>query len=520
MTAAIDILAEANRVARRESLLEFVIDANPGYLAGWVHKEVCEALEQFMADVQAGKKPRLAIFMPPRSGKSEIATRCFPAWGVGHDPTLEFMVVSYSSDLANSFSYDCRDIVRRDWYADTFPDASMETDRKGITRWRLTAGGGYNPIGIGGSITGSGADILILDDLFKSEQQANSAAHRDMVHDRYRSSIYNRLSPRGGIIMLMTRWHDDDLPGRLLAADEEAGRWKVITYPALAERDERHRKKGEALHPERFDRAHWLDIKATSTPSEWASLYQQNPIPEGGGKFDVSRLRRFDLDAMLNDPEVVFDALAISIDSAFKKAVRSDRCAFQVWGVRTIRDDFPVYQMQGAEYVQTGTELQTLSCFYLLHAFAEKLDFDGLCLKAAEMARAWTTNSVRADKVRLVIEDQGNGVALIRDLERQEGVTHVFRFSPQKLGGKDERANMAGLQVTGGRVFVPHEDDRRRPWVRTTTDELRRFPSGKYDDAVDAMSQAIIYLSGAVRQGAAGGFRAGKPARRGWARHA
>ena len=519
MTAAIDICVEADRVDRRDSLLEFVIDANPGYLAGWVHEEVCAALEQFYRDVQAGKKPRLAIFMPPRSGKSEIATRCFPAWGLGHDPTLEYMVISFSSDLANSFSYDCRDIVRRDWYADTFPDSVMETDRKGITRWRMTAGGGYNPIGVGGSITGSGSDILILDDLFKSEMQANSAAHRDMVHDRYRSSIYNRLSPRGGIVMLMTRWHDDDLPGRLMAADD-GDRWQVVSYPAVAVRDERHRKKGEALHPERFGMEHWDDIKATSTPSEWACLYQQNPIPEGGGKFDVSHFRRFDLDRALNDPEVVFDTVAISIDSAFKKAVRSDRCAFQVWGARMVTGEFPVYEMQGAELVRTGSRHETLSCYFLLYSYAEKLDFDGLCVKAAEMARAWTPRTVRTDKVRLVIEDQANGVALIRDLERQEGITNVFRFSPQKMGGKEERANIAGQSVTAGRVFIPHEDDHRRAWVRRVAEVLKRFPSGKYDDEVDAFSQAVIYLGGAVRQSAAGGFKAGKPVRRGWARHA
>jgi len=521
MTAAIDILAQANRVARRESLREFVLDATPGYDPGVIHDRICTALENFRDAQKRGECPRLAIFMPPRTGKSQIATRCFPAWALGDDPTLEIMVVSYSSDLANSFSYDSRDIVRRDWYADTFPDAVLETDRKGITRWRMTAGGGYNPIGIGGSITGSGADILILDDLFKSEQQANSAAHRDMVHDRYRSSIYNRLSPeRGGIIMLMTRWHDDDLPGRLLAAGEsgEGDAWDVLTFAAVATHDEGWRRKGESLHPSRWPLEKLDQIKANCTPSEWESLYQQNPIPEGGGKFDTSKVRRFDLVRDLADEH--FDSVAISIDSAFKKNARSDRAAFQVWGTRLVSDRFPAYEMRGGDYIHVGDRDETLACFFLLDAWAGKLDFDGLCMKAAESARAWTPQTVRTDKVRLVIEDQANGVALIRDLERQEGVTNVFRFSPQLHGGKEERANQAGLLVTAGRVFVPHDDDTRRPWVRFTVDEWRRFPSGKYDDAVDSMSQALIYLSGSNRRSVTGGFSAGAPARRGWARHA
>lgn len=497
MTAAIDILAEANRVARRESLLEFVKDVNPDYDAGWVHEEICAELEEFARGVQAGECPRLAIFLPPRHGKSELATRCFPGWYLGHNPGDEVMVVSYSSDLANSFSYDCRDIVKRDWYRETFPDAVLETDRKGITRWRMTDGGGYNPIGIGGSITGSGADILILDDLYKSEQQANSAQHRDMVHDRYRSSIYNRLSPKGGIVMLFTRWHDDDIAGRLLAAAEagEGDQWRVVEYPAIAVRDEPNRKRGEALHPSRYPLERLEQIRANCTPSEWESLYQQNPVPEGGEFVRRDWCRWYEPLTILHDRNWIWDSVCISWDTAFKDSVRSDRCAAQVWGRR-------------------GQDL------FLLYAWTGKLDFGGVCDEAERLAHEWSHERLNTRRVDVVIESRANGMGIIRYLQTHAGLTNVRGFDPQRYGGKEERANIASGFFRAGRIHLPHED-RSRPWVTDTLREWARFPSGKYDDAVDAMSQAVRYLfQGGGSTGRKGSVAIGKPVRRGWASHA
>jgi len=471
---------------RRRSLLAFVEAATPGYLAGWVHREICQRLEIFTDQIQRGERPRLAIFLPPRHGKSQIASRCFPAWYLGHHPGDEVMVVSYSAELANSFSYDCRDIVLRDWYQGAFPAMRLEGDRKGVTRWRTTAGGGMNPGGISSSLTGAGCSLLVLDDLFKSEQQAYSATHREMVHARYRSSIYTRLSPRGGILLLMTRWHDDDLPGRLIAASGsgKGDRWDVVSYPAVATRDEEHRKKGEALHPERFPADMLRQIERVSGPSEWASLYQQDPIVMGGEFFSRDEIQWYD-PATIWEPGWVWDHVVLSLDTAFAKKAGSDRCAAQVWGKKD-------------------------GDLYLIDGWAGKLDFGGLCDHVAVMAKRWSIDTMNARLVEIVIESRANGVALIQYLQTHQGLVNLRPFNPQRWGGKEQRANIASAWFRAGRVYFPTED-RSRPWVSRLLGEICRFPSGRNDDQVDALSQAIVYLRRFGEAAAQMGPSAGAP---------
>jgi len=490
VTSALDILAEANRVARRESLLEFVRDATPGYVAGWFHRLICAELQEFSRAVAAGERPRLMIFMPPRHGKSQIASRCFPAWHLGQAGNAgdEVMLVSYSADLANSFSYECRDIVRRDWYRETFPEMRLSEDRASVVRWRTTSGGGLNPVGVSGSIVGSGADVLCIDDVLKSEQQAMSPAHRQMIWDRYRSSIYNRLSPKGGILLLMTRWHDEDLPGRLLAESRTGGdKWKVLKFPAIATEDEAHRKRGEALHPERFPIEVLEQIRQVTGPHEWASLYQQDPAPEGGEYVRRDWIQRFDLAAVMQDMTHVWDAVCISWDTAFKSTVRSDRCAVCVFG-------------------RKGPHL------YLLHAWAGKLDFGALCDKAAALAREWSVEHVKSRRIDVVIESRANGMGVIRYLQTHAGVHNVRGFDPMIYGSKIQRANISAGWFQGRRIFVP-DDDRRYPWVEATIAAWLRFPASG-EDEVDAMSQAVIWLGKHGREATAIGPRPSAAKRR------
>lgn len=454
---------------RRRSLLKFVEATVPAYEPGWIHREICGRLERFVQQIHAGERPRLLLTVPPRHGKSQIASRCLPAWFLGHRPDLEVMLVSYSAELANSFSYDARAIVNTDWYAETFPDATLETDRKGITRWRMEAGGGLNPCGIGGTLTGSGCDLLILDDLFKSEQQARSAQHRQMVHDRYRSSIYTRLSPRSGIVFLTTRWHDDDLAGRLINLSEagQGDKWEVVSYPAIAIKDEEHRKTGEALHPERFDLDQLRQIEKVSGPGEWAALYQQTPLAVDGEFFRKDWLKYYDPESL--SPAHIWDHLVISVDSSYKTKVRADRSAIQVWGKH--RGDV-----------------------YLVDAWAGRVDFASLCDQVAAYCRTWSYDTTRARKVETVIEAQANGPALIRYLQTVDGVTGLRPFQPRKLGGKEVRANIASAWFRGGRVYIPRPDARLRPAILEAVHEWLKFPTGRHDDCVDAMTQAICHM--------------------------
>lgn len=485
--SVLDILAEANRVARRESLLEFTKDATPGYQAGWVHERICEELERVLREAAEGKRPRLAIHMPPRMGKSQLCSRCLPAWWLGHNPSDEVMIVSYSADLANSFSYDARDIVRRDWYASTFEGTRLSQDRASVTRWRTTEGGGVNPVGISGSITGSGADLLILDDTIKSEKQARSHAHREMIRDRYRSSIYNRLSPKGSIVHLSTRWHHDDLAGWLQAQERSGGdQWRVLNFPAIATEDEPrpgggfYRRRGEALHPERFPLDMLEQIERVSGPHEWAALYQQDPTPEGGEFVKREWIQRFDLDAVLHDMTFVWDAICVSWDTAWKAKLRSDRTCVQVWG-------------------RKGANL------YLLHSWAGKLDFAGVCDKAAIVSREWSVDKLNAKRIDTVIESRANGMGVIRYLQTHAGIP-ARPFDPQRWGSKTERANIMSGWFQQRRIFLP-DNDRRYPWAEYAIRQWLIFPHGAHDDEVDAASQAVIWL------GKSGGT--GRPARLG-----
>lgn len=286
--------AEAARqeLARRElaknHLLPFILRFNPDYLAGWVHKDICDKLEWFSAAVAAGESPRLMIFMPPRHGKSEIGSRSFPAWHLGRYPNHEFIGCSYGSDLANGFSRKVRDLVRDAAYAAVFPDCAINKDSQSVEAWLTTKGGGYAAAGVGGPITGRGAHVLVIDDPIKNREDAESAQKRDAVWDWYTSTAYTRLAPGGGVLLILTRWHDDDLAGRLLKkmAEGEGDPWVVVEYPAQAVHDELYRKAGEPLHPARYDHAALERIKRAVGPRDWQALYQQNPTPEEGDYFN------------------------------------------------------------------------------------------------------------------------------------------------------------------------------------------------------------------------------------------
>lgn len=265
---------------RRRGLLRYVQDSIPDYKAGWVHEEICEELENFLRECREGKSPRLMLFLPPRAGKSEIASRRFPAWALGHYPDLEFIISSYSADLSTSFSDQTKQLCESDYHRLVFKGFEMgETQKK--NEWFTKQGGFYKATGVDGSISGRGADVFVIDDPVKNWQEAYSETNREKTWMWYGAVAYTRLSPGAGILLIMTRWHEDDLAGRILKS-ETAEQWKLISYPAIATKDEAQRKRGEALHPERYDISRLKDIESTVGPRIWASLYQQTPRVEGG----------------------------------------------------------------------------------------------------------------------------------------------------------------------------------------------------------------------------------------------
>lgn len=252
------------------NLLPFIQYSKPDYRVAPHHRTVCDALEA----VERRDIDRLAIFMPPRHGKSEIASRRFPAWYLGRNPDKQIVCASYNSELAEDFGRSVRNIVNSTEYRAVF-DTTLAQDSQAAARWHTDKGGVYVAVGIGGTLTGRGADVALVDDPVKDAQDAQSETIRDKTWDWYTSVLRTRLMPRGAIVLIQTRWHEDDLAGRILAGKESA-RWHVISLPAL--------KGGEALWPEAYPVAELESIRDLD-PLRFSALYQQEPVPAEGSFF-------------------------------------------------------------------------------------------------------------------------------------------------------------------------------------------------------------------------------------------
>ena len=316
----------AERVALARSYLgAFVMATQPGYLMGWVHECICDELEMFLQAVAERKSPRLMITVPPRHGKSTIASRCFPAYALGRYPDMQMIGTSYSAELASAMNRDVQRIIDSDEYRRIFPEttiAGVHAVKAGS--WARNADyfevvgrhGCYRSAGVGGGLTGFGTSCAIIDDPVKNRAEADSLTVRNAVWNWYTSTLYTRLAPGGGVIVILTKWHEDDLAGRLLEAQAkgEGDEGRVINFPAIAEQDEEHRKKGEALHPERYPLEALERIKAAIGTRDWEALYQQHPVPDGGAIFLDEWLQR---PWLPKDLPPRFDAGIMSWDLSF-----------------------------------------------------------------------------------------------------------------------------------------------------------------------------------------------------------
>lgn len=260
------------------------------YMANWHHEVISQILEKAYEKVQKGERVRIILEVPPRHGKSELATKKFPAWCLGKDPTLPFIVTSYAADLAESFGQGTKDIMLGKEYGALFPKATLRKDTKAKGNWATTKGGSYLAVGVGGPITGKGARIAVIDDPVKNREEAESPTQRQKIWDWYTSTLYTRLEGAGAIIVIMTRWHTYDLVGMLLEQEAENIRdgkphegWEVIRFPAMSDSEsimnpmDPRKEEGIPLWLDKFDVATLENIKKNSI-YDWVSLYQQDPI--------------------------------------------------------------------------------------------------------------------------------------------------------------------------------------------------------------------------------------------------
>lgn len=473
--------AELARRARRElqrrraqsCLADFVLYTYDGYQMGWFHREVCDVLDKFLQDVIDGKSPRLILAAPPRSGKSEICSRRFPAYVLGRYPDLELIACSYSAELTERMNRDVQRIIDDEPFHDIFPGTYLQGSAfcpKGSKVAARTSDyfevvghkGRYRSTGVGGSITGMGAQILIIDDPVKDRAEADSKAVQSKTWDWFTSTAYTRLAPGGGVIVMQTRWSQLDLAGRLidLSNSGEGEHYEVVNYPAIAEHDEPHRKAGEPLHPERFDLEALSRIRQNVGERDWAALYQQRPVPDGGGMFKEAWLRYY----QPGDLPPRYDKVVISWDMTFKESDTSDYVVGQVWG------------RKGAN-------------FYLLDQVRGRMDFVKTLDAFVALARKHPT------VIRKLVEDKANGPAIISALRGK--VSGIVPVVPKE--SKEARASAVSTFWEAGNVYLP--DPSANPWVRLEfVPELTSFPAGAHDDQVDAMSQALNDLkSGLTR---------------------
>jgi len=443
----------ASRILSRKRLLPFVEKFNPDYNAGWVHKDVCKRLEQFSRDVVDQKSPRLMLFMPPRHGKSTLASVSFPAWHLGRNPEHEFISCSYSGSLAMGFSRKVRQVLREPTYKAVFK-TRLDPDSQSAEAWLTTAGGGFVAAGVGGGITGKGAHVLVIDDPVKNREDAESQNNRDANWDWYTSTAYTRLAPGGGVLVILTRWHDDDLAGRLLKSALQGGdEWEVVRYPAIAEEDEEFRKAGEALHPERYSVEALRRIEKAVGPRDWSALYQQNPVADDGQYFTRSMVNYYDPEDIDEDAMRYYCAW----DLAIGKNDRNDYSVGVVVGINENDDMFVMDVVRGR--------------------------FDGFELveRILDLYEQWKPSIIGIEKGHI---EMALGPFLEKRV-RERGLFEAY-FKDLKTGRRDKEARARAIQgrMQQGKVYFPRDAAFSGPLIA----ELLRFPNGTHDDQVDALS--------------------------------
>ena len=439
------------RKLAQERFLAFVKEAWPTFIAGRHHAKMAEAFER----VARGECKRLIINMPPRHTKSEFASYLLPAWFLGKFPNKKIIQTSHTAELAVGFGRKVRNLVDQEVYTKIFPGVGLQQDSKAAGRWATNKGGDYFAIGVGGAVTGKGADLLIIDDPH-SEQEAALAEVNPEIYDKtyewYTSGPRQRLQPGGAIVVVMTRWSKKDLTARVLKAEAERGGddWEVIEFPAILPSE-------QPLWPEFWSETELKALREELPFPKWMAQYQQNPTSDSTAIIKRDWWQIWDSD---NPPPC--DFVLMAWDTAFEKSNRADYSALTTWGVFYQDDDTGVAQAN----------------IILLNAFRERMEFPRLKQVALEQYNDWEPDSI-------IIEKKASGAPLIYEM-RAMGIP-VQEFTPTKGNDKITRLNAVADIFASGRVWAPNTH-----WAEEVIEEVASFPSGDHDDYVDSTSLALM----------------------------
>ena len=439
-------------------LMDFCEATFPGYQRAPHVERVAEELEA----IERGENDRLMIFMPPRHGKSELVSIRFPAWYLCRNPDRAVIAASYGDLLTSKHGRWTRDLMTDDEVTGMFPGhPQLRTDTKAVNYWLTTAGGRYLGTTIGGQVTGHGADLFIIDDPIKNRPEASSATYRESMWQWYTAAARTRLEPGGAIVLMHTRWHEDDLAGRLLEA--QPGRWRVVSIPAIDD-------EGNACWPERYPIEALQEIRQDITEREFAPQYQQRPAPEEGDIFKW--FPRY------TEPPKRFEQIVVGLDTAYTETASSDYTAWTAWGYA----DGRAYWLEaGRVRLETpeATRHVTSAVWRLQQRYART------ALKVAYRERV-AIDRVAAQHLRRGVPIRGSGNGSGQDYA---GLPVVGVKLP---GGntKEELGRIVSVDFEGGRAVLPEHAPNLDDWI----EEHKVFPHGLHDDWVETTIVPLWYL--------------------------
>jgi predicted phage terminase large subunit-like protein len=422
----------------RTNLVDFTEYTFDRYKTANHHRLICEQLER----VERGEIDRLMLMIPPRHGKSELASKRFPAYYLGRDPTRQIIAVCATAEFASDFGRDVRNVMNSAEYKALF-ETRLAEDSQSKGKWHTNAGGIYYSVGVGGVVMGKGANTLLIDDPFASMADAQSELTRKNVWEWYTGSAYNRLMPGGAIVLINHRMHEDDLCGRLLAQQAAGGdKWEVVQLPAIDE-------DGEALWPESFPIPALERIKKNTLPRDWSSLYQQNPTPEDGDYFQRNWIRWYNKDTTPKH---------LRIYGASDYATKEGKGDYTVHGVIGVDPNDDIYLLD-------WWRSQTTSDVWI-ETFLD--------LMKQHEPLAWA-------------EEKGQIMAALGpfiDKRQRERKVYGHRVQYASAADKPTRARSIQARLAMGKVYFPAH----APWVDGLVTEMLQFPAGKNDDQVDVLS--------------------------------
>ena len=426
----------------QDTFLKFVKQVWPEFVEGPHHIKIAEKFQ----DLAEGRINRLIVNMPPRHTKSEFASFLFPAWMMGRDPRLKIIQTTHTAELSYRFGRKVRNLMEENSFQDIFDDIKLSQDSKAAGRWETNKGGEYFAAGVGGAITGRGADLLIIDDPH-SEQDALSESALENAYEWYTSGPRQRLQPGGKIVIVMTRWSTKDLTGQLMKAqsDVKADQWDVIEFPAILE--------DNPIWPQYWKLEELESVKASLSLAKWNAQWQQNPTSEEGSIIKREWWNVWDKPSLPNLQHVIQ-----SYDTAFSKKETADFSAITTWGVFLHNETTPN--------------------IILLDVKKGRWDFPELKRISMQEYNYWEPETV-------IIEQKASGTPLTHEL-RRVGIP-VVNFTPSKGNDKHVRVNSVSPLFEAGQVWAPDEK-----WAQELIEECAAFPYGDHDDLVDSTTQALM----------------------------